>query len=170
LVVDNFYLYEVLVTYENKAGLNEIAIQRIVWGLWRLNRFGFFCFRRIMNRYEIIKTIPAGKNGTKKLFQKYGEVLLCVRYRIDNETGERIKTAEIIVEREGLLVDNKSVILQWLENNGCVYLGDFKPNSYYKKGGIKFRDSTTDSTGLIPAEWTVGDVEEMITENRKAWK
>ncbi len=45
--------------------------------------------------------IKPGRNGTKRLVEKYGDSLICVRYRYDEFSGERLKTAEIIVERKG---------------------------------------------------------------------
>ena len=39
-----------------------------------------------------------GMSGTKKLLARYGESLVCVRYRYDRATGRRVKTAELIVE------------------------------------------------------------------------
>lgn len=44
--------------------------------------------------------LKPGQKGTRKLQALYGEDLVCVRYRYDAETGLRIKTAEIIVERK----------------------------------------------------------------------
>ncbi len=40
-----------------------------------------------------------GQPGTKKLLGEYGERLICVRYRYDDELQERIKTVEIAVDR-----------------------------------------------------------------------
>ena len=45
--------------------------------------------------------IKPGRNGTKRLLEKYGDALLCVRYRFDEIRGVRMKTAEIIVEEKG---------------------------------------------------------------------
>ena len=45
--------------------------------------------------------IKPGRNGTKRLVEKYGDSLICVRYRYDEISGERLKTSEIIVERKG---------------------------------------------------------------------
>lgn len=39
-----------------------------------------------------------GQRGTKKLVAKYGERLVCVRYRYDEEKKKRYKTVEIIEE------------------------------------------------------------------------
>src|ERR1700704_5332799 len=47
---------------------------------------------------EIRLTLRPGMSGTKKLLARYGERLVCVRYRYDRATGKRVKTAELIVE------------------------------------------------------------------------
>src|SRR5258706_15786640 len=46
---------------------------------------------------EIRLTLRPGMSGTKKLLARYGERLVCVRYRYDRATGRRVKTAELIV-------------------------------------------------------------------------
>lgn len=43
-------------------------------------------------------TLAPGQNGTKKLLARYGERLVCVRYRYDAERKVRHKTVELIVE------------------------------------------------------------------------
>ena len=43
-------------------------------------------------------TLAPGQNGTKKLLARYGDRLVCVRYRYDSECGVRHKTVELIVE------------------------------------------------------------------------
>lgn len=53
---------------------------------------------------DIRATLKPGQNGTKRLREKYGDRLLCVRYRYDEETGKRYTTVELIeeeVERAG---------------------------------------------------------------------
>ena len=46
------------------------------------------------------KTIKAGRPGTKKWVNKYGEKLICVRYKYDFERKMKIKTVELIVEEK----------------------------------------------------------------------
>lgn len=41
-------------------------------------------------------TLAPGANGTKKLVERYGDRLVCVRYRYDRERRRRIKTVELI--------------------------------------------------------------------------
>jgi len=43
-------------------------------------------------------TLKAGEPGTRKVLDEYGERLLYVRYRYDEERHLRLKTAEIIIE------------------------------------------------------------------------
>jgi hypothetical protein len=46
----------------------------------------------------IVKTVRMpGQKGTRRLVEKFGNKLVCVRYRYDYEQGMRYKTAEIIV-------------------------------------------------------------------------
>ena len=44
------------------------------------------------------KKLLPGQPGTKKLLEKYGEKLVCVRYRYDALKHKRIKTVELIEE------------------------------------------------------------------------
>lgn len=43
--------------------------------------------------------LKPGQRGTKLLVEKYGESLLCVRFRYDEKTRQRLKTIELIIER-----------------------------------------------------------------------
>ncbi len=47
---------------------------------------------------DIKATLLPGQNGTKQLLAKYGDALVCVRYRYDKERYKRIKTVELIVD------------------------------------------------------------------------
>ena len=42
--------------------------------------------------------LQPGMRGTKKLVTKYGDRLVCVRYRYDEAQGKRYKTVELIEE------------------------------------------------------------------------
>ena len=46
--------------------------------------------------------LKPGQKGTKALVAKYGDDLVCVRYRYDETGRNRIKTVELIVERKEL--------------------------------------------------------------------
>jgi len=43
-------------------------------------------------------TLRPGQRGTKKLMERSGKRLLCVRYLYDDERGVRLKTVELVVE------------------------------------------------------------------------
>ncbi len=46
-----------------------------------------------------LKTLKPGQMGTKDLLARYGPTLLYVRYRCDEDTGERLNTVELVVQR-----------------------------------------------------------------------
>jgi hypothetical protein len=48
-------------------------------------------------------TLKPGQHGTKSLMKKYGESLVCVRFRYDPETKQRLKTIELVIERRDWL-------------------------------------------------------------------
>jgi len=43
-------------------------------------------------------TVQPGHRGTKKFLAQYGDRLVCVRYRSDEQRQKRFKTVELIVE------------------------------------------------------------------------
>jgi hypothetical protein len=45
--------------------------------------------------------LKPGQKGTKQLVEKYGDALVCVRYRYDRKRGVHLKTAELIVREWG---------------------------------------------------------------------
>ena len=44
-------------------------------------------------------TLHPDQDGAKQLRERYGERLVCVRYRYDEATKERWKTVELIIEK-----------------------------------------------------------------------
>lgn len=44
--------------------------------------------------------LKPGQKGTKQLVAKYGDALLYVRYRYDEQRGVRLKTVELVVEEK----------------------------------------------------------------------
>ena len=46
-----------------------------------------------------LKTLKPSQAGTKGLLARYKKSLLCVRYRYDAVTRQRLKTVELIVQR-----------------------------------------------------------------------
>ena len=43
-------------------------------------------------------SIKPGQKGTKRLCEKYGDSLVCVRYRYDETNKKRYKTVELVIE------------------------------------------------------------------------
>ena len=43
--------------------------------------------------------LKPGQKGTQRLVAQFGTALVCVRYRYDEQTGNNLTTAEIIVDR-----------------------------------------------------------------------
>jgi len=43
--------------------------------------------------------LKPGQRGTKRLTDKYGDDLVCVRFRYDAITKQRLKTVELIIEK-----------------------------------------------------------------------
>ncbi len=49
---------------------------------------------------EVKATLAPGQNGTKQLLKKYGDQMVCVRYRYDKTRRKRLKTVELIVDEQ----------------------------------------------------------------------
>ena len=58
---------------------------------------------------KTVKTLLPGQAGTKKFVKQYGEDLVCVRYRYDEEKQLSVKTVELIVEKNSLKKDPKKI-------------------------------------------------------------
>lgn len=48
---------------------------------------------------NVIKRLSPGAPGTRRLLDRYGDALVCVRYREDQRGGSRYTTIELIVDR-----------------------------------------------------------------------
>ena len=57
------------------------------------------------------RTLAPGQKGTKKFLDRYGEHLICVRYRYDERRRKRFTTVEIIVEESGWSPPERPVIV-----------------------------------------------------------
>lgn len=56
----------------------------------------------VLLRSTTAKRLKPGNPGTRRLLQRFGADLLCVRYRVDHATGRRFTTVELVVdERSG---------------------------------------------------------------------
>ena len=60
---------------------------------------------------EISKTLQPGEMGTKRFLNKYGDHLVCVRYRIDKQLQKRYTTVELIVDEKPFIRQKPAVIV-----------------------------------------------------------
>ena len=58
---------------------------------------------------KINRTLLPGQPGTKKLLDKFGEKLVCVRYKYDQNRKMKLKTVEIIVEESPWEMDSERI-------------------------------------------------------------
>ncbi len=65
---------------------------------------------------QIIKTIQPGEMGSKQLHQKYGERLVCVRYRNDPHRQKRYTTVELIVAEKPIIAPRRAM-MSWVKVN-----------------------------------------------------
>ena len=54
-------------------------------------------------RARVVKKISATQSGALKLARRYGEALVCVRYRHDAEKQHRYTTVELVVDQAPIL-------------------------------------------------------------------
>ena len=65
---------------------------------------------------DVKATLKPGQRGTKELVEKFGERLICVRYRYDPKRRKRYKTAELIVDEQ-----------LWIEDRPRLTVGRLEP-------------------------------------------
>ena len=65
---------------------------------------------------DVKHTLKPGQRGTKQLVDKFGERLICVRYRYDPQRRKRYKTAEIVVDEQ-----------LWIEDRPRMTFGRIEP-------------------------------------------
>lgn len=54
---------------------------------------------------KVKSTLSPGQKGTKQLTEKYGDQLVCVRYRYDTVKQKRYKTVELIIDEQEWVPD-----------------------------------------------------------------
>ncbi len=72
-------------------------------------------------RSNIVKKLHPDQKGTRRLTERFGERLVCVRYRTDPESGRRFTTVEIVVEERAPTLPqpapaHKLIRIGWGEN------------------------------------------------------
>ena len=83
---------------------------------------------------EISKTINPGEMGSKRLLNKYGDRLVCVRYRTDKQSQKRYTTVELIVNEKPIYVA-KSELIVWVK----IHYNETELRSQAKNMGAKWQ-------------------------------
>ncbi len=71
-----------------------------------------------LQRSSIVKKLNPDRKGARRLAERFGDRLACVRYRTDAESGRRFTTVEIVVEeRQPIAPEPASalVLVNWNE-------------------------------------------------------
>ncbi len=122
---------------------------------------------------DVIKKMKPGEPGTKRLVAKYGDQLICVRYRGDGTQKRRITTVELVVD-EGFYVPLKQSAPTSLQQNPNrnvfirvdyqeaglrqkVKLADGQWVPEKKRWKIRYRDAV--KLGVLNRVEEIGDVE-----------
>ena len=66
---------------------------------------------------DVIKKMRPGEPGTKRLHARFGDQLVCVRYRNDSANQRRLTTVELIVDEGFHLTDKRSASRARQSNN-----------------------------------------------------
>jgi len=61
---------------------------------------------------QTLLTRKPGQKGTKELLLKYGEQLVCVRHRYDEQRRRRLKTVELVVEEREWMPEETRVLVR----------------------------------------------------------
>ncbi len=63
---------------------------------------------RRLARLQVTKKLAPEQPGAKKLALRFGEQLVCVRYRQDAEAGRRYTTVELVVDEGPMPIDKRT--------------------------------------------------------------
>jgi len=101
---------------------------------------------------DIKATLKPGQKGTKRLVDKYGERLLCVRYRYDEASSKRYTTVELI-EQEG----------EWAVDTPAVHKEPLLPD---RRLGVRLEFSESDLRQQVKARGAIWRPRQKLWEMR----
>ena len=87
---------------------------------------------------KIKRIVKPGHPGTKKLVEKYGDNLVCVRYRYDVTKKRKLKTIELIIEDKPWQPNREKIPLNKLMNIRIL------TNEYHLRIKVKAAGGTWD--------------------------
>ena len=86
--------------------------------------------------WAVAKTMQADTRGAIKLSRKYGDALICVRYRISPDGNKRITTVELEVDRAEVQKKSNPLVLV------KIYASERKLTIMAKAKGARFNAKT----------------------------
>lgn len=86
----------------------------------------------------IRKIMQPGQPGTKKLVETYGDNLICVRYRYDDQKKMMYKTIEIIIDEKPWELSNVKKISKYKSMNIRIDYNELELRSRIKVCGGKW--------------------------------
>ncbi len=86
---------------------------------------------------KIKRILKPGQPGTKNLVEKYGDNLVCVRYRYDDEKRAMFKTIEIVADRKPWQPQAKKISKNQIVSIGIAY-DEVKARKQVKAAGGKW--------------------------------
>ena len=66
---------------------------------------------------RVVKKMSPGQPGALKLARRYGDALVCVRYRLDAQGRHRYTTVELVVDSAPLQVRSERIVMVRLDFN-----------------------------------------------------
>lgn len=86
---------------------------------------------------KIKRILQPGQAGTKSLLEKYGDNLICVRYRYDDARHMMFKTIEIVVKRKSWQPQRKKITNNQIMSLRIAY-DDLEARKQVKASGGKW--------------------------------
>lgn len=86
---------------------------------------------------KIRRILRPGQAGTKRLVERYGDNLVCVRYRYDDEKKTMFKTIEIIIDNKPWQADRKKIAPEEIMNIR-IAIDEVEARNRVKKAGGKW--------------------------------
>lgn len=86
---------------------------------------------------KIKRIVRPGQPGTKKLVARYGDNLICVRYRYDAENNRTLKTIELVIENQPWQPNPEKIPLNKIVDLQ-IAIGETELRNRVKKAGGKW--------------------------------
>ena len=89
-----------------------------------------------MNFIKTLRVLQKHQEGAKNLSNKYGDLFVCARYKIDYQRRKKLKTVELIIDEKNWTPKNDDPYLNQIVKVRIAY-GEIKMSSSVKRyGGV----------------------------------